>query len=49
MINGLDINFQGRGVHVHEHLLELIQMLQVYYKSKQMIKKERAPSRSALH
>ena len=36
-------------VHVHEHLLEMVQVLQVYYKSEQMIKKERAPSRSALH
>ena len=39
MINGLNIKFQGQSVHVHEHLLELVQMLQVYYKSEQMIKK----------
>ena len=48
MINGLDINFQGHGVHVHEHLLELVQMLQVYYKSEQMIKKRKSPIKKCI-
>ena len=47
-INGLDINFQGHGVHVHEDLLELVQMLQVYYKSEQMIKKRKSPIKKCI-
>ena len=44
----MDINFQGHGVHVHEHLLELVQMLQVYYKSEQMIKKRKSPIKKCI-